>query len=292
MSLQFDFIGQERCWLGESPLWDPNTRALYWIDSMAPAVWRHDMTTGVQTVHPAPLHVGSIALAGPGELIAGLADGVYRIDLASWTFRLVTRPDEIGRDERLNDGKADRSGRLITGSLATDPGAPNAGKLYRFDPGGGCSVLEAGIAVSNAVCFSPAGDRLYFADSVRRLIWAYAYDGDTGAIRSRRDLIDTSSLGSVPDGATVDADGCLWVALVYSQQIARFTPAGRLDRLIDVPVPFPTCPAFGGDDLGILYVSSISDSRGRLKSDDPNAGRLMAISGLATRGLPEPQCRL
>jgi sugar lactone lactonase YvrE len=292
MSLQFEFIGEHRCGLGESPLWDPDLRTIYWIDSMAPAIWRHDMKTGIQEAFAAPDRVGSIALGSRGELIAGLADGIYRVDLSSLEFRPILRPEALGSNERLNDGKADRSGRMVTGSLATDPADPTAGKLYRFDLDGSYAILETGIAVSNAICFSPDGDRLYFADSVRRTVWAYDYDAATGKTDARRTLIDTTGLNSVPDGATVDAEGHLWVALVYSQQIARYSPEGILDRLIDVPVPLPTCPAFGGDGLDVLYVSSISDSRGRLKSDHPDAGRLMAIRGLGVRGLAEPRCRL
>ncbi len=292
MSVSFEFIGEHRCGLGESPLWDPERQRLYWIDSLAPAIWRHDMATGAQDAFTAPDRVGSIALGARGALIAGLADGVYRVDLESRGFDPILRPRALGPGERLNDGKADRTGRLVTGSLATDPGDPRAGKLYRFDLDGSCTILETGIAVSNAICFSPRGDRLYFADSVTREIWVYNYEPATGRVDSRRVLIETTTLNSVPDGATVDADGHLWVALVYSQQIARFTPEGKLDRLIDVPVPFPTCPAFGGDHLDVLYVSSISDSRGRLKSDHPDAGRLLAIKGLGVRGLAEPRCLL
>ena len=289
--VRIDVIGRERCRLGESPLWDPDSRTLYWVDSMAPSIWRLDPANGEQTSFAAPDRIGSIALGAPGYLIAGLTDGVYRVNLASRAFTRIVRPPEMGRDERLNDGKTDRSGRLITGSLATNLENPHAGKLYRFDPGGGSAVLETGIEISNTICFSPAGDRLYFADSLRRMIWAYDYDRATGDVGARQDFIDTAAIDAVPDGATIDAEGYLWVALVLNQQIGRFTPAGKLDRLIDVPCPFPSCPAFGGEDLNILYVTSIAEG-GRLKSDKPEAGRLIALADLGVCGLAETRCLL
>ena len=149
------------------------------------------------------------------------------------------------------------------------------------------TVLETGIGVSNALCFSPTGDWLYFTDSRIGMIWCYPYDTPTGIVGPRQDLIDTHAVaGSPADGATVDCDGCIWAALVRTGQLARFTPDGRLDRLIDVPVPHPTCPAFGGEALDVLYVTSISES-GRIRSTHPEAGRMLAITGLGVTGLAE-----
>ena len=84
----------------------------------------------------------------------------------------------------------------------------------------------------------------------------------------------------------MDADGFIWTTLVRSGQLARLDPDGLTERVIDLPVPFPTCPAFAGAGLDVLYVTSISDS-GRLRSDHPDAGRLLEIRGLGVRGLPE-----
>ncbi|WP_293902036.1 SMP-30/gluconolactonase/LRE family protein [Phenylobacterium sp.] len=290
--MRISIIGRQRCGLGESPLWDPDAQVLYWVDSVAPAIWRLDPATGEQAAFPAPDRIGSVVLGSGTDLIAGLTDGIYRVDLTAGTFEPLVRPDDMTGGERLNDGKTDRAGRLVTGTIMPAGEPPHAGKLYRFDPGGGWAVLETGVEVSNAICFSPAGDRLYFADSLRRMVWSYDYDAASGAATNRRDLIDTGALGATPDGATVDADGFVWVALVLTRQIGRFSPEGHLDRLIDTPCPYPSCPAFGGRDLDVLYVTSIADSGGRLKSDHPDAGRLMAIEGLGVRGLAETRCRL
>jgi sugar lactone lactonase YvrE len=129
---------------------------------------------------------------------------------------------------------------------------------------------------------------MYFADSLDRTIRAYRYGpGDETAIEPRI-LVDTGPFNSGPDGATVDAEGCLWVALVQAGKIARFTPQGGLDRLIDAPTDLPSCVAFGGPDLSTLYVTSIKDSgSGRAISRHPDGGFLFAIEGLGVSGLPE-----
>lgn len=230
--------------------------------------------------------VGSIGLGpAPGTLVAALRDGLYAVDAAGGVTPLHRLAQAKGL--RLNDGKMDRQGRFLCASMHMDGAAVHRGALHRFDPDGEHAVLEHGIGTGNALCFSPDGGTLYFADSRVGTIWAYPYDAATGAAGPRRNLVDTAARhGSAPDGATVDADGFLWVALVRSGQLARFAPDGRLDRLIDLPVPHPTCPAFGGPALDVLYVTSISDS-GRLRSDHPDAGRLLAVRELGTRGLPE-----
>jgi sugar lactone lactonase YvrE len=292
MTPQISIIGQNRCRLGESPVWDPDLKRLFWVDVLAPAIWSYDPATGAQTSMPAPDLVGSIVLGAPGSLIVGLRQAVSRLDLASAAFAPILTPPGLVEIERLNDGKTDRRGRFLTGSLVPAGVHPPPGKLFRFAPGRSPEVLANGIEISNAICFSPAGDRLYFADSLRMAIWTYAYDPRTGELGPRETLIDTTPLGSAPDGATVDAEGRIWVALVQGGQVACITPEGRVERRIDLPVPFPSCPAFGGEALDTLYVTAIADSGGRLVSDHPDAGRLMAVEGLGVTGIAETRCRL
>ena len=114
--------------------------------------------------------------------------------------------------------------------------------------------------------------------------WDYALDG---SLSNERLFADTQALGSGPDGATVDADGAVWITLVLVGRLARFAPDGRLLQTLQLPVPHPTCPCFGGPDLATLYVPSISNTGNIVKSDLPEAGALVVVRGLGLRGLPE-----
>lgn len=293
MTFTVEIIGKERCRLGESPLWDADAGVLYWVDSMAPAIWRFDPVTGEQSSFPAPKPIGSIVLGRPGELITGLADGAYRVQLDTGSFIPIALPTGLAPTERFNDGKADRQGRFVTGTMAMHNETGRIGKLYRFSAGGAWEVLPTEpIEIANSTCFSPNGDTLYFADSLRHMVWAFSYDPETGAVGKKRDFFDTSGFNSAPDGATVDAEGHIWLALVQAQKLIRISPDGRLDRVVESPAPFCSCPAFGGEDLDILYVTSISDSGGRLKTDADASGRLMAFHGLGVRGIAETRCFL
>jgi sugar lactone lactonase YvrE len=56
-------------------------------------------------------------------------------------------------------------------------------------------------------------------------------------------------------------------------------------RTIDMPIRHPTSVTFGGTDLDVLYVTSISRSHA-LADDHPDAGGLFAVEGLGVHGLP------
>jgi sugar lactone lactonase YvrE len=286
--LQIDRVSEKADMLGESPVWDAALQCLYWVDSVSRLVRSHDPSKGTFAEWRAPSMVGSVALGGgrDGTLVAGLVDGIYSLDLATGMFTPLLRPSPIDSKIRFNDGKIDRFGRFVCGSMGIH--ADPLGKLWRLDVEGRSAVFATGIRISNALCFSPDGRTMYFADSLERKIRAYPYGPDDDDVGEPSVLVDTGTWGSGPDGATVDEDGCLWVSLIQAGRIARFTPEGKLDRLIEAPTDLPSSVAFGGADLSTLYVTSIKDSgTGRAISRHPLGGSLFSIRGLGVRGLPE-----
>lgn len=271
--------------LGESPLWDGDSRSLYWIDAHRHLVHRWQPASGHRAQWALPQEIGSIALCQSGRLLVALVDGLVLLDLASGATVPVARVQHAGDRMRLNDGRTDRAGRFVVGSLVKGRHEP-LGALYQV-AGGTLREIDRGFCVANTTCFSPDGRWLYAADSLAKQIWRYPYNTTTGAVGPRAVWVDTAPLNSAPDGATVDAAGGVWVALVQTSQLARFTPDGHLDRLIDCPVPYVTCPCFGGDGLDTLYATSIRDSGNLLRTDHPQGGSLLAVRGVGVRGLPE-----
>lgn len=292
MAIDIHFFGSWRNRLGESPLWDPNASLLYWVDSVARRICRADALGGRFETWTLPDVVGSVALAETG-LIAAMGDGFYAVDLTTGATQPIAVPECGNAAVRFNDGKADRQGRYLSGTMRIDrDGDAAPGVLYRLDSDGRCAVLDRNIGISNAICFSPDGDWLYFADSLQGVIWRYRYDAVSGAVSDRCTFADARALGSAPDGATVDAEGYVWVALVQSQQVACLAPDGSVTQKIDLPIPFPSCPAFGGANLQTLFITTIADSGHRLRTDHPEGGRMLAIDGLGVCGLPEARCRI
>jgi len=275
--------------LGESPVWDADARRLYWVDSVSRLIRAYDPATGETANTATPSMVGSVGLAEGGQVVAGLVDAIAAIDLASGRCTPLLTLDPPEPDVRFNDGKVDREGRFVCGTMGIH--AEPKGELYRVSASGRSRVLANGIRISNSLCFSPDGRTMYFADSLDKAVRAYRYGADDDSpVDEPRIFVDTSAFGSGPDGATVDADGCVWVALVQAGRLARFTPAGVLDRLVEAPTDMPSCMAFGGADLSTLYVTSIKDSgTGRAISRHPAGGHVFAIEGLGVTGLPEPR---
>ena len=199
---------KQSCILGESPIWSNTEQALYWVDIRNPMIYRLDPATGDVKNWRVQTEIGSIGFAGPGRLIAGTRMGFGYIDLADGSYEELTDPEGDGRMNavRLNDGKVDRQGRFWCGGME-DPGYGEVASLYRFDPDHSVHKMGGPVAISNAICWSPDDSVMYFADSLKRTIWAYDFDAAAGTIENRRVFVEVADGAGVPDGATVDTDG-------------------------------------------------------------------------------------
>lgn len=281
-----DIVTDKRDALGECPLWDDRSQSVLWIDSHRQLVRRHNPSSGAYQEWSLHTAIGSMALCESGRLMVALEREFVYLDLATGSLDPIAAVTHVAPRIRLNDGRTDRLGRYLVGSVVMGR-VEKLGALYQLEAGPRIRQVDAGFSCANAICFSPAGDWFYFTDSHTRKIMRYPYDTATGATGRPEVFVDTAPLGSGADGATVDRDGGLWTALVEVGKVARFTPDGRLDRLIDMPVRHVTCPCFGGPDLDVLFVTSISNSGNALRDDHPDAGALFAVHGMGIRGLPE-----
>lgn len=284
-----DVVVDVKTTLGEGPLWDTEEQRLYWIDSADGRVFRATADGSRIRAWELREKIGSMALCRDGaSALVALASGLARLDLRTGELERLVDPEPELPHNRLNDGKVDAAGRFVFGSMDTLEDTPS-GRLYSYDPSGALTVLDEGITVSNGPCWSPDGRTFYFSDTWTGEVWAYDYDPATGAVANRRTfaVVDTSG-GGAADGATVDAEGFLWQALVYGGKIVRYAPDGTVDRTIDFPVLKPTSVMFGGPGLDTLYVTSMArPPLPRFPGDGQLRGALFAVRGLGVKGLPE-----
>jgi sugar lactone lactonase YvrE len=244
--------------LGEGPLWDPRTRTLHWVDIVAGEVFSQQDDAAAPRTTQLGVQVGCLGLtADPNILVAGLRTGWHLVNLDTGGQQLLGDPERDRETCRFNDGAVDPAGRFWTGSLEDSESGPD-GRLYRLDPDGSYRTMDEGFYCSNGIDWSPDGRWMYFVDSRQDRIYRYAFDRDSGDVRDREILIDTTALPGIPDGLRVDAAGDIWCAFWDGAQITRFAPDGSIQEQLAVPVLRPTSVAFGGADLRTMYITSAS----------------------------------
>jgi sugar lactone lactonase YvrE len=286
--MKIERIPTVHCRVGEGPVWDVAEQALYFIDIVGKAVHRFDPASGQTRSWNVGHLIGSMALREQGGAIVALKDGIFTLDLTSGNVELLAKADHIHPRAQMNDGKVDRRGRFVVGSGDSDiRDCKPYGTLYRLDTDHSLHELDREIAISNGPCWSPDNKTLYFSDSLAHHVYAYDYDIATGNVANRRLFADTRELGGIPDGATVDSDGLMWMAICEGAKVVAFRPDGRIERIIEMPITLPASVIFGGPKLDQLYVTSIDP---RLLEREPDGGGdTFVITGLGCKGIAEPR---
>ena len=270
--------------LGEGPLWCERTQSLLWIDGSRPQILRWRWGAEAVEAWPQQRPPAALALADDGRLVVAFRE---RFGIAAHPGAPVHDLEVPGLDlgdERFNDAKVDRAGRLWIGTIDRAL-KRRIGSLRCFD-NAGIRVMDRGFALSNGMGWSPDGNTMYFSESFDRQVHRYRSDLRTGGIE--RDGVLASYLGGEPkpDGLTVDEAGGIWCVVFGAGRIDRIWPDGTLDRSISLPVSQPTSCVFGGPDLRTLFVTTATF---RLAPEElarqPFAGSLIAIP-MDVAGLP------
>jgi sugar lactone lactonase YvrE len=287
-SVQAEPVSEAAAVLGEAPYWVPEDSALLWVDIPNGQLFRTEFPSGATQ----SMSLGAVSAAFPALGGGILTAGDNRLMLHTppaaagdtWVSRTVA---EVPAREgiRFNDASVDPAGRIWVGSMHIAESEP-LGTLYRLDPGRVLTPVVKNVTVSNGIAWSPDGSRMYYADSPLRQVDVFDYDPATGEAFQRRVFADLSGADGIPDGLTVDLDGCIWVAMWSGGALRRFTPDGAPDAVIPLPVSRPTSCAFGGPDLADLFVTTASiDLTDDRLAAEPLAGRLLRLRPGPT-GLP------
>jgi sugar lactone lactonase YvrE len=257
---------------GEVPFWDAPSATLWWVDIQGQRLIGFRPEDAMTTIHNLPSMAGVLTGRRSGGLVIGLEDGLHAVDpLAGLGAKLI----DVEADKplnRLNEGKADKVGRLWFGSLDKTGQFLPTGSLYCLDIDGKLTTVRTGMRIPNAIDFSPDGRRMYVADSHERRIEVMDYDPATGETGEASTFLETPE-GTLPDGCCVDAEGAIWVAVIGGGRIERRRPDGSLDTVIELPVSRPTMPMLGGPDGRTMFITC----QRRLLS--PEALRREALAG-------------
>jgi sugar lactone lactonase YvrE len=269
--------------LGEGPVWDDRSGELVRVDISGRLVHRWNPATGEATSFETAGDVGAAVLCEGGGMVLAIECELWHVEPTGEMTLLADVDPQPG--VRFNDCRADPRGRLWAGTLHRDRD-PAKAALYRLEPGGELTVVLPERTISNGIGWNPEGTTMYYIDSPTQRVVEFDYDLDTGELGQQRMFAEIDPVDGLPDGLTVDAEGCVWVCLFGGGRIRRYRPDGVLDQEIMLPLTNPTCPAFGGPDLGTLYVTT---ARHRLTEEqltrEPLAGALLQLD-VGVRGLP------
>jgi sugar lactone lactonase YvrE len=271
-------VTEALCEHGEGPVWSASWGGLRWVDVLAGDMLTLRADGGVERQHLGRV-LGALRPRADGGMVVALErqfalvgqDGTVHVLGDLWTDPQV----------RMNDGGCDPDGRFYCGSMAY-AGTAGRGRLYRLDPDGSSSVVLDGVTISNGIAWSPDGATAYYVDTTTHRIDAFDYSLATG-LSGRRPLVSVDPELGLPDGLTVDADGCLWLALHDGGAVHRYRPDGKLDGRIEVPARQVTACTFGGAALDQLYITTSRLSAG--PDAEPAAGAVFRADVRVT-GLP------
>lgn len=276
------------CQLGEGTLGTEDT--LYWFDILAKRFYGCDLATRSVQERSFNEYFSAAAKLQNGGLLIASETGLWRLSTFNSELEKLADLEATNPMTRSNDGRADRQGGFWISTMGKQA-QDKAGAIYRYYQGE-VVQLRANISIPNAICFSLSGDCAYFADSKLAHIYRWTLDAAGWPIGEPSLWVDLSGTSIEPDGAVIDSQGFMWNAQWNGSRVVRYTPEGKIDQIIKLPVSRPTCPTFGGSHYQTLFISSaIGDLSADELSQQPQAGAILAYP-LSIAGLPEPEVKV
>lgn len=275
--------------LGEGVLWDHRSGTVWWTDIEDSRLYHFHPKSKKLGFYITPERLASFAFTSDEAwLVAGFESGFAHYRPRSGEIKWIAKPEQNLSHTRFNDGRVDRQGRFWAGTMVEGDEAREKGALYRLDHDGMAHRQVSNIMISNSLCWSPDGTKMYFADSSLNSIDVFDFNLESGVPINRRHF--AKMLENIyPDGSTVDREGYLWNAQWGGSRIIRYVADGTIDFQLDLPVSQPTCVAFGGSDLSLLFVTTAKTGlTEKQREDEPYAGHLLVYKTEAT-GLEEHQ---
>ena len=278
--------------LSEGLLW--HAGRWWWTDIEGAALFAWRPASAAPLACRLPDRLGSFAHCRSGRLLLGLAKRLCLAslddDLALSQLQTVSPVDAAEPRTRVNDGRTDRQGNFVFGTLNEAPERRPIASFYQFSRRHGLRRLALpAVAIANSICFSLDGRTMYFCDTLTQRIQQCDYDADTAQVEQVREFTRMDRADAWPDGSVIDAEGCLWNAQWGAGRVARYDPSGRLMGSVSAPAAHTTCPAIGGVGLDHLVVTTARAELSReALAAQPLSGSLFGQVLPTALGVPDP----
>ncbi|WP_379150733.1 SMP-30/gluconolactonase/LRE family protein [Paenibacillus sp. sgz5001063] len=274
MIIKAELVLDAKAELGEGAHWDPEAGRLNWVNIEGKQLRIVDSRTLNEKIYSFKQMISAAVPSVGGGWVVALQDGIYKFR-EDESLELLAAVETELPGNRLNDAKCDSKGRLWFGSMSME-NKEDAGSLYVMDPEGEVRKVLSGIGISNGMAWDDSRGLMYYIDTLTQGVDVMDYDLQNGTVSGRRTVVRfTEGVGS-PDGMTIDREGMIWVAHWNGSCVSRWNPhTGEQIGRIEVPAPFVTSCAFGGDHLDELYITT---ARGGMNPEElqrwPLAGGL------------------
>ncbi|WP_125076611.1 SMP-30/gluconolactonase/LRE family protein [Pseudoxanthomonas sp. SGT-18] len=292
-------VVDSKCSHGEGVLWCAQRQAVLWVDIHGRRLWLHRPGDGLTRHWDLPDRPGCIGLGQGNSVLLVLASALYRAEVDAdapgpLQLRHLADIEPALPGHRSNDGRADRHGNFVFGTMNENPGHAPTGAMYQYSAAHGLRRLPlGGIGIPNSICFAHDGRTLYWCDTQAGSILQAGYDPDTAQVGAPSPVVVAGAAAGSPDGSCIDAEGRIWNARWGGARVVRFAPGGGIEREIRLPVPQPSCCAFGGPGLDTLYVITSPEGLDPAAlAQAPGSGGLYALELGRPLGLPESRVEL
>lgn len=278
-------ILDSKCALGEGPVWDADSRNLFWLDIVGRSLHRWEPGVGLSTSLTLPQMPGCLGLTTKNNILLGLKDGISLLNPATNQISEIFKTSEQYPNNRFNDGKCTPDGRFLAGTMDMDEKSPN-GAVYMLHTDLSVSVVISPVTISNGIAWNPGLTKMFYIDTPTLSVQVFDYDPRAGLVANPRTLISIPPGMGYPDGMTSDMEGRLYIAMWGGYAITVWDgSSGNLLETISVPARNPTSCTFGGANMDALFVTSarIGMSLGELKKY-PHSGGIFRIQ-TNTRGM-------
>ena len=280
--------------LGEGITWNQDDNTLYWLDIPMPSkLHKYSFNKNKYQVYEMPEMITAIAERDKNNLLIASHYGINNFNLESNKFNQILTLEKDKPYNRCNDGAADFLGNFWVGTMENNIASDGSdieitkksGSIYSIDKSFNITNHVNDIGISNTFTWSPNNEKFYFTDTLTGIIDVYDYDFDQNKISNKREFVKFDR--GFPDGSTVDSEGFLWSCRWSGSCVARFDPNGKLDTVVELPVPNVTSCTFGGSDLKTLFITT---ARMGMTEDElnnnPLAGSVFAYNS-SVKGKPD-----
>ena len=281
--------------LGEGITYSNLDENLFWLDiSNKSKLYKLNLSSNKNFVYDLPEIVTATSIKSTNELVLASNNGINLFNTKTNIFKKQIGLEDNQLQTRSNDGASDALGRLWFGTMQNNfdingnsiPITRNMGKLYKVDINKQVTVMEDDLGIPNTFVWSPDNSKFYFTDTLTGTIKSYDFNLQTGTLTNKQNFINIDR--GLPDGSTIDTDGCLWNCRWGGSCIVRFTPDGKIDQFIEMPVQNVTNCVFGGSDMKTLFITTASnEDDGRTDMD----GDLFAIN-LQYQGIEDHKSKI